>query len=117
MGIFRTAVHGWQVCKQFFELINNLYINNQVNKIMQLTFPQLQKDMYINHAVSVHFPTDEQLLATKCHFFLPSDYYCMSEEAVYLLTRSPPILHSMLMMMVLQYLQISASSTQATSHE
>lgn len=84
---------------------------------MQLTCSQLQKDMYTNHLVSVHLPTDEQLLATKCHFFLPSDYYCMSEEAVYLLTRSPPVVHSMLVMIELQYPQILAPSTQATSYE
>lgn len=115
--IFRTAVHGWQACKQFFELINNLYMNNQMNKIMQLTCSQLQKDMYTNHVVCVHLPTDEQLLATKCHFFQPSDYYCTSEEAVYLLTRSSLVVHSTLMTIEPQYPQIVAPSTQATSHE
>lgn len=74
-----------------------------MSKFMQLTCSQLQKDMYTNHLVCLHLPTDEQQLATKCHFFLPSDYYCMSEEAVYLLTKSPPVVHSMLMKIELQY--------------
>jgi len=99
-----------RLVKQFWSWINKY-------KIKELTSPSLQIDTCTKHLMSVHFPTCERLLAIKCHFSPPSDYHCMSEEVVSLLTRAHPVVHSMWGLMGLQYLQTLAPKPQATSDE